>query len=447
MEESANRHNTDASDAVIARLHNLHPKLIDLSLDRLLRLLERLGHPQNALPPVFHVAGTNGKGSTSAILRACIEAAGYTAHVYTSPHLVRFHERIRVAGQLIGEDRLADLLEEVEKAAGDDPITFFEVTTAAALLAFSRAPADVVILEVGLGGRLDATNVVGKPAISIITPVGLDHQQFLGDTLGEIALEKAGILKAGCVGVIAPQHADADRAIRAQASIVGSPLLRFGDDWRTLAPASKPTFFFEDHKGGLELPRPALAGPHQIVNAGTAVAALRAQNVLSIPDAALRAGLEWARWPARLQDLTPSPLKDLLPDGSRILLDGGHNPAAAEVICDHLKTHDPVEEPITLILGMMERKDIAGFMAPLAGLGAQVIAVPIEGHEEGVATPGTLAAAATDAGLSGWVAASVPAALKRVQETAKPDTRPVVLIGGSLYLAGNVLKDIGWYPQ
>lgn len=435
-----------ASDAVIARLHSLHPKLIDLSLERLYRLLERLGNPQTDLPPVIHVAGTNGKGSVSATIRAVAEAAGHRVHTYTSPHLVRFHERIRIAGRLIEEDALNALLEEVEQAVAGEPITFFEVTTAAALLAFSRADADLCILEVGLGGRLDATNVVDKPLMCAITPVSYDHKEFLGDSLGEIAGEKAGILKTGCPAVIAPQAAEADQAIRERGELVGADLMRFGPNWRALAPLGESVFHYEDDHGSMTLPLPALPGSHQVVNAATAIAALRYQNTLHIPEAAYSAGLGWVRWPARLQRLTGSSLADKLPEGSTLFLDGGHNPHAAEILRAFLKDFDPVEEPITLILGMMQRKDPRAFLKPLANLGANVIALPIPGHEDGAAPAADLAAAASDVGMRGRMAKDIWSAVDMVTAGYKAGTRPVVLIGGSLYLAGHVLEEIRWFP-
>src|SRR5690606_9871565 len=294
---------TRASDLVLARLMSLHPKIIDLSLGRVERLLAALGHPELALPPVIHVAGTNGKGSTIAMIRAGLESGGSRVHVYTSPHLARFHERIRLAGELIAEDRLIDLLERCEEANGGEPITYFEITTCAAFLAFAEEPADALLLEVGLGGRLDATNVVPEPRLSVITPISVDHQQYLGDTLAEIAGEKAGILRRGVPCVVGPQEDEALAAIEARAEALGAPLLLAGRDWTVWEEHGRVAF--QDEGGLLDLPPPALLGAHQVTNAGMAVAALRA---LGAGDAACQAALRDAVWPARMQRLRHGPL-------------------------------------------------------------------------------------------------------------------------------------------
>ncbi|TNE67186.1 MAG: bifunctional folylpolyglutamate synthase/dihydrofolate synthase [Alphaproteobacteria bacterium] len=436
---------SNASDAVLARLMGLHPKKIDLSLGRMQRLLNKLGNPEKKLPPVVHIAGTNGKGSTVATLRAFAEAAGHRVHVYTSPHLVRFNERIRVAGQLIHEDDLTALLKECERANGPDAITFFEVTTAAAILAFSREPADLCILEVGLGGRLDATNVVAHPVATGITPVSLDHQQFLGNTVTDIAGEKAGIIKTGAPLVVGPQSAEGLTCIKAVAATHGVKPKLFGRDWQAKAMPGGKAFLYEDWRSAIELPMPVLPGAHQISNAGMAIALAHAQDAVNIPEAAIRAGLGWVRWPARLQELKHGTYNDLLPEGATLMLDGGHNPGAAEVIRDYLKRVDTVANPATLIIGMMGTKDAPGYLKQLVGLVERVIAVPIEG-EEGAANPAALAAAATDVGISGVLARDVPSALKLVAEKSHADRPPFVLIGGSLYLAGNVLREIGEFP-
>jgi dihydrofolate synthase/folylpolyglutamate synthase len=436
---------TTASDKVLARLRKLHPVEIDLSLDRLYRLLEKLDNPHKKLPPVIHVAGTNGKGSTVATLRAIAEAAGHRVHVYTSPHLVRFAERIRVAGQIIAEDDFAAILEECEaKNAGDD-ITFFEITTAAAFLAFARTPADLCILEVGLGGRLDATNVIKKPAAVGITPVSMDHEAFLGNTLAAIAGEKAGIIKAGVPTVVGPQDAEALPVIRTRATELGVMPLVFDEDWHVLPHVKGGSFRYTDGRTEMELPAPSLVGEHQMINAGLAIALARAQKAVSIPDAAIKAGLGWVRWPARLQELIETPLNSFLPEGASLYLDGGHNPAAGQVIRGFLSQVDPVERSVTLVIGMLNRKDAKGYLKPLTGVVDRVIAVPIECDED-PAEPGFLAAAATDAGISGIVAKDVPSALKMITERAHPDRPPFVLIGGSLYLAGNVLRMTGELP-
>lgn len=437
---------TDASDAVLARLMSLHPKKIDLSLGRMRSILEKLGNPEKKLPPVIHIAGTNGKGSTVANLRAIAEAAGYRVHVYTSPHLVRFHERIRVANQLITETALTELLERVEQAAGNDPITFFEVTTAAAFLAFAETPADLCLLEVGLGGRLDATNVIDNPAAVGITPVSLDHQQFLGDTLTEIAGEKAGIIKKGAPLVVGMQHEDGLRVINSTASINGVKPLAINEAWHAEAKTDGTGILYEDWRGVLELPAPSLPGAHQIHNAAMAVALARAQTAINIPDAAIKAGLGWTRWPARLQEISGTRYNEILPDGADLYLDGGHNPAAATVIRAFLQSLDPVDRPVTIVLGMMGTKDAAGFLASFTGMVQQVIAVSIPG-EEGSAPAAALAAAATDAGINGIMAKDVETALKTITADAHPDRPPFVIIAGSLYLAGSVLRALDLLPS
>ncbi|MFN6980052.1 MAG: bifunctional folylpolyglutamate synthase/dihydrofolate synthase, partial [Gemmobacter sp.] len=335
----------------------LHPKVIDLTLGRMHRLLAALGHPERRLPPVIHIAGTNGKGSTQAMIRAGLEGAGQRVHAYTSPHLARFHERIRLAGTLIAEDHLAALLDECEAANGGAPITFFEITTAAAFLAFARVPADWLLLEVGLGGRLDATNVVDRPRLTVITPVSLDHQQYLGETVPEIAAEKAGILKPGVPGIIAPQSPDALGVIEARAAATGAPLTIANRDFQ--AWADRGRLVFQDLDGLLDLPRPVLPGPHQIDNAGAALAALR---VLGLGDA--EAAVTRADWPARMQRLRRGPLSTAAP-GVELWLDGGHNPAGGAAIAATLAAMSA--RPTYLIAGMLNTKDVTGFMRPLAG--------------------------------------------------------------------------------
>ena len=445
MTPGADTIDTKKSDAVLARLLELHPKKIDLSLERMHRMLAVLGDPQKKLPPVIHIAGTNGKGSTTATLRAIAEAAGHRVHVYTSPHLVRFAERIRIAGKVIDEEHLISLLERCERAAMDQPITFFEITTAAALLAFSEVPADLCILEVGLGGRLDATNVVDSPAAVGITPISVDHQQYLGETIEEIAAEKAAIIKPGVPCVVGFQPKAALSSISIVAEKAGVTPYYYSDAWHA---ETKPDggFLFEDWKAVLDLPSPNLIGDHQILNASLAIAIAHAQKAVVIPDAAIKAGLGWVRWPARLQSLAGSNLHGLLGEGADLWLDGGHNPAAARVIRTYLRGIDPVERSITLVLGMMGNKDAAGFLKPLAGLLDQVIAVSIPG-EEGAANPAFLAAAATDLGISGVMAKDVRSALETIAQKANPERPPFVLIGGSLYLAGKVLRETEMLPE
>jgi len=436
---------TKKSDAVLARLMSLHPKKIDLSLERMHRILKTLGNPEDKLPPVIHIAGTNGKGSTTATLRAIAEAAGHRVHVYTSPHLVRFAERIRIAGKIIDEDHLTELLERCEVAAMGRPITFFEITTAAALLAFSETPADLCILEVGLGGRLDATNVINKPAAVGITPVSVDHQQFLGDTLEEIATEKAAIIKPGVPCVVGFQPKDALKSIESAANAAGVKPHYYGEAWHAEAKHGG-SFLYEDWKSVLELPSPNLVGDHQLLNASMAIAIAHAQKAVAIPDAAIKAGLGWVRWPARLQSLAGSSLHRLLPEGADLWLDGGHNTAAARALKSYLRTIDTVERSVSIVLGMMGNKDAAGFLKPLAGLLDQVIAVPIP-EEEGAASPAFLAGAATDLGISGVLAKDVHTALETIASKANPERPPFVLIAGSLYLAGRVLREVEMLPE
>jgi dihydrofolate synthase / folylpolyglutamate synthase len=421
-----------ASDRILARLMGLHPKIIDLTLGRMHRLLAALGHPERALPPVVHIAGTNGKGSTLAMLRAGLEASGARVHAYTSPHLVRFHERIRLAGDLISEDALSALLDEVEAANRGEPITYFEITTCAALLAFARVPADWLLLEVGLGGRLDATNVVDRPALCVITPVSMDHEQYLGDTLAAIAGEKAGILKPGVPCIVARQAPDAERAIRERALGVGAPLLIEGESWH-VAPQG-PGMAFRDAAGQVALPLPVLPGVHQIGNAGAAIAGLRR---LGLADPAIaEAAVTRAEWPARMQRLRRGPLVEAAPR-AEIWLDGGHNPGAGAVLARTLAAMPP--RRTHLVCGMLATKDAAGFLRPFAGLVASVTAVAIPGAPATLSAAET-AAAATRAGLAATEADSAAQAVARIA-AAEPESR--ILLCGSLYLAGAILAENG----
>jgi dihydrofolate synthase/folylpolyglutamate synthase len=423
------------SDRVLERLGRLHPKLIDLSLGRVERLLAALGDPQDDLPPVVHVAGTKGKGSTVATMRACLEAAGYRVHAYISPHLVRFHERIRLAGRLIEEEALIALLEECERANRNAPITFFEITTAAAFLAFARTPADIVLLEVGLGGRLDATNLVHRPAVTAITPVSLDHQAFLGDTVAAIAGEKAGILKAEVTAVIAPQPSEAAAVIEARAAAVSAPLYRARHEWR--CEASGAGMRYEGERWRLDLLLPSLIGAHQIVNAGTAIACLERLSGFDVPTEAIAEGLRHIDWPARLQLLRRGPLVDAVPPGWELWLDGGHNPLAGEILGDVAAGwHD---RPLYLVVGMMNTKDAAGFVAPLAKHARALWAVTIPGEKNALPAE-ALAAAAGSVGLPAQTADSVLAAIRDIPVK---DGHGRVLICGSLYFAGKVLAENG----
>ncbi len=417
------------SDVVLERLMALHPKKIDLVLTRVERLLAALGHPERRLPPVVHVAGTNGKGSTLAMIRAGLEGAGMRCHAYTSPHLARFHERIRIAGELIPEEALMAVLEECEAANDGAPITYFEITTVAAILAFARAPADWTLLEVGLGGRLDATNVVDRPAICAITPVSLDHQQFLGATVAEIAGEKAGILKRGVPCVVAPQEDAAMEVIERHAARLGAPLLAHGQHWH--AWEERRRLVFQDEGGLLDLPLPVLPGPHQIDNAGTAIAALRALGA-GDPEAATAR----ATWPARMQRLRRGPLVEAAA-GCELWLDGGHNPAAGAALAATLRAMPP--RPTHLICGMLNTKDPAGYLRHLGGIAASCTAVAIPG--EGATLPAeATAAAARAAALPAEVAPGIEAAIRAIAARA-PSAR--ILICGSLYLAGHVLRANG----
>jgi dihydrofolate synthase/folylpolyglutamate synthase len=419
------------SDRVLDRLTALHPKIIDLSLGRIERLLAALGHPERRLPPVVHVAGTNGKGSVVAMLRAGLEATGARVHAYTSPHLARFHERIRLAGRLIDEEALVALLERCEAANGGAPITFFEITTAAAFLAMAETPAEWALLEVGLGGRLDATNVIEHPRLSAITSVSLDHQQYLGETLPEIAGEKAGILKPRVPCVVGAQAPEALAAIEARAEAVGAPLLLANHDWQVWEEHGRLAFL--DVAGLMDLPPPRLIGAHQVANAGIALAALRA---LGASEAACAAAMTDAEWSARLQRLRRGPLVEAA-GPAELWLDGGHNPAAGEALAEALTRLPP--RPLHLVCGMLATKDAEGFLRPLAAHAEDLAAIGIPGEAATLAAEET-AAAARAAGL---VAAAVAGVSEAVAAIAARDPGARILICGSLYLAGRVLRDNG----
>ncbi|MDA0720223.1 MAG: bifunctional folylpolyglutamate synthase/dihydrofolate synthase [Proteobacteria bacterium] len=409
----------------------LHPKVIDLTLDRVWRLLSAVGDPQDRLPPVIHVAGTNGKGSTQAMIRAGLEQGGSVVHAYTSPHLARFHERIRLAGDLITEPTLTDVLDRCYHANGTDPITYFEITTVAALLAFAETPADYTLLEVGLGGRLDATNVVARPAMTIITPVDLDHQQYLGNTLAAIAGEKAGIIKRGVPCVVGPQHPESMDVIEAVAARNGAPLLAYGQHWHVST--ERDRLVYQDDRGLLDLPLPNLPGPHQVMNAGAAIAALR---YLGRDEAACEAAVTRAYWPARMEKLTKGALVDLAAP-AELWLDGGHNPAAGVALAATLRAQSP--RPTHLICGMLNTKDIAGYLRPLAGIAQSLTAVSIPGEANTIPAEDT-ARFAADVGLPASTAASVQDAITAIR-AAHPQAR--ILICGSLYLAGHVMRENG----
>ncbi len=430
-----------SSDKLLADLKLLHPKLIDLSLGRIERLLAKLGNPHERLPPVVHIAGTNGKGSTTAFLKAMCAAAGQRVHVYTSPHLVRFHERIEIAGpsgapRPIGEDALVDVLTRTQAVNDGDDITQFEITTAAAFLAFAENPADVLLLEVGLGGRLDATNVVKRPALTVITPVALDHAEKLGPTLACIAGEKAGILKPGITAIVAQQPDEALDVIRATAARVGAHLQIWGQDFDAYEQNGRLVVQTESRV--LDLPLPALAGRHQIVNAGTAVAAALQLDGLRNAEKAIETGLTTARWPARMQRLDSGILPDLIGRASELWLDGGHNPAAGTVLAQTLADFEErAPKPLYLIVGMMGLKDAAGFLSPFRGLVRHVVTVPIPGAHEAPFTPEALAEVARRVDLSAESCSDVESALRRIEVLDSGSKR--VMICGSLYLAGHVL--------
>lgn len=437
----AARSDNPVLDALLAAAFKLHPATIDLGLDRLQRLLTRLGNPQFKLPPVFHIAGTNGKGSTAAFLRAGLEASGRRVHVYTSPHLVRFNERIRLSGSLIDDATLITALRDVLDVNGSATITFFELTTALALLAFVRAPADAVVLEVGMGGRLDATNVV-VPAVAGIAALGLDHQQWLGQSILDIAREKAGIAKRGVPLVLSRYPKAVTARIAEVAGIAGAKLKIRGDDWDVAL--YEGVLHYRDAAGKVTLPLPRLAGAHQLDNAALAVAMLRHQTALAVPDGALRAAMGWAEWPARLQRLDRGPLVALLPTGSEVWLDGGHNPSAGRAIADAFRGHPLSERPFHIVLGMLDTKDSTGFLKPFAGRATAVYAVPIAGHASH--SPEALVAKARETGLPGIVAADVAGALTAIAVAADRARPPVVLITGSLHLASEVLTANGQVP-
>lgn len=430
-----------ANDRTLERLQKLHPRAIDLSLDRLNPLLATLGDPHRHLPPVVHVAGTNGKGSTIAYMRAAFEAAGYRAHVYTSPHLVRFNERIRLAGELIADDHLAAVLDRAERANAGRPITLFEITTAAAFLAFRDVPADILLLEVGLGGRYDTTNVVERPLVTAITTVSIDHQQFLGPDVATIAWSKAGILKPGVPGVIAPQAPQAMAVIEKEAAEVGAPLFRYGRDW-SVEPAADGFAYRSAAAGTWHLPSPVLPGVHQVGNAGLAIACLEHCRGFTFGQAQVAQGLRTAAWPARLQRLTMGPLVGLLPAGSELWLDGGHNPGCGEVIAATLagwRASAPL--PLTLIFCMMANKDSAGFLAPFRPLSPRVHGIPMSG-EHAALTAEDATEAARKAGLDASAMPDAASACRAIAAAAAGQPQRV-LICGSLYLAGEILKDNG----
>ena len=435
------------STAILDRLLALHPKKIDLVLDRMLRLLGALGDPQLKLPPVIHVAGTNGKGSACAFSRAMLEAQGLKVHMHISPHLVRFHERIRIAGELISEDELCAVLEEVERVNDGAPITFFEITGAAMFLALSRHPADAMVLEVGLGGKYDATNVVPRPAMTIVQPVGLDHLEFLGNDIAAIAGEKAGIIKPGIPVVVGPQDEIAREVILRRADSVSAPAFVFGQDF--FGRQEHGRMVYEDEVGLLDLPLPKLIGRHQIDNAAVAIAGLRhaLRDGASLnwgEDAAVEKGLRTVDWPGRLQHLSHGPLIEDAPPGSEIWLDGGHNPHCAAAVSRAVADLDEkVDRPLYLICAMLRTKDAVGFLSAFKGLARHVVTISIPGEGASLGA-GALYDAARNAGLDAAPAEDLEDAMLQVGAWARAHPKeppPRILICGSLYLAGYILRD------
>lgn len=437
------------ADLEIERLMALHPKGFDLSLDRITRLLERLGNPHLSLPPVIHIAGTNGKGSAAAFSRALLEEAGYRVHVHTSPHLVNWHERYRLAheggGRLVDDAKLADAIARVAKANRGETITVFEILTAVTFVLFSEHPADVAIIEVGLGGRFDATNVIPEPAVSLIMPVSLDHEAYLGDRVELIAAEKAGIIKSGCPVVVGAQETEAAQTVLVEtAERLDCPLTVYGQD--VLAFEENGRLVYQDNFGLMDLPLPALPGRHQYANAAAAIAAVRAAG-FEVDHEATERAMRSVSWPGRMQRLPEGRLTELAPTGSEIWLDGGHNPGAGVVVAEALvEREEKHPKPLFLICGMINTKDQTGYFRAFHGMARHVYTVPVSMSEAGVPNA-ELAVRAEEAGLSAEPVASVANALMLLRDTwDEDDAPPRILIGGSLYLAGAVLAENGTPP-
>ncbi|TDH39372.1 bifunctional folylpolyglutamate synthase/dihydrofolate synthase [Pseudohoeflea suaedae] len=428
----------------------LHPKGYDLSLDRIGRLLERLGNPQDRMPPVIHVAGTNGKGSVTAFCRAILEAGGLTAHVHTSPHLVNWHERFRLGaeggGKFAEDGVLADAIRRVAEANRGEQITVFEILTAVMFVLFSEHPADVAIVEVGLGGRFDATNVISRPAVSVIMPISLDHQAYLGDRVELIAAEKAGIIKQGAPVVIGEQPEDAARDVLiATAERLRCPYTVYGQDFMAFGEHGRMTYQDEDCL--LDLPSPRLAGRHQYANAAAAIRALKAAG-FSLSDEAIAKGVESVEWPGRLQRLTSGHIHDLAADDSEIWIDGGHNPGAGKVVAEAMANREEADSrPLFVIAGMLNTKEPRGYFEPFVGIARHVFTVPLHMSDAGL-DPVALATDAAEAGLSAEAVDDVESAMRKIAATwSEWDNPPRILIGGSLYLVGEVLKLNGTPPQ
>ncbi|RLQ89639.1 bifunctional folylpolyglutamate synthase/dihydrofolate synthase [Notoacmeibacter ruber] len=438
------------AENAIERLMGLHPKGFDLSLDRILRLMERLGNPHLRLPPVIHIAGTNGKGSAAAFCRALLEEAGLSCHVHISPHLVRWHERFRLGarggGKLVDDDTLADALERVAEANGGEHITVFELLTATMFVLFPEHPADVAIIEVGLGGRFDATNIIPRPATSLIMPVALDHTAWLGDRVELVAAEKAGIIKPGCPVVIGFQMQDAARDVLVEtAERLECPVSVYGQDF--VAFPDQGRFVYQDGDVLFDLSMPRLLGRHQLANAAAAIAAVRSAG-FDIGHGAVDRAMQSVQWPARMQRLSRGDLVELAPDNSEIWLDGGHNPAAGQAVAEELAARNEIDDrPVFLIAGMIDTKDQTNYFRQFTGLVKRVFTVPVPDSDASVPND-ALAARAIEAGLPAEPIHSVANALKLLSANQEPhDTAPRILICGSLYLAGAVLKENGTLPD
>lgn len=439
---------SETLDAFLARMAKTIPDGWDLGLERIERLLASLGNPEKRLPPVIHIAGTNGKGSTTANLKAMLEADGKTCHVFTSPHLVRFNERIRLGrpggGRLVTDEEVVDALHRAEEANGGERITLWELSTAAAFLLYTEHPADYTLLEVGLGGRLDSTNVVPAPAACVFTPISMDHEKFLGDTVEKIAFEKAGILKRGAVAVSAPQVDGVISVLERQAARVGVRVAFGGQDWTISSEHGR--MVYQDERGLLDLPAPRLLGPHQFTNAGTAIATLRALGIAPSPEV-LAKGINDVQWPARMQRLAPGPVTALAVPGSEVWLDGGHNPGGGEVIATTLADlEERVARPLFLISGMLNTKDPVGYFKPFAGLARHVFTVGIN-DTPNARPPAELAEAARSAGLSAEPAENIADAMAMIAANWRFEQAPRILICGSLYLAGEILRENNQIPE
>ncbi|TPN99204.1 folylpolyglutamate synthase/dihydrofolate synthase family protein [Mesorhizobium sp. B1-1-5] len=438
---------TLSAEREIEHLMTLHPKGFDLSLDRVTGLLERLGNPQDRLPPVIHIAGTNGKGSCAAFARALLEAAGHLVHVHTSPHLVNWHERYRLAaeggGKLVEDDIFAEAIARVAEANGGQKITVFEILTAVTFILFSEHPAEAAIIEVGLGGRFDATNIIKRPAVSVIMPISMDHEAYLGDRVELIAAEKAGIMKRGCPVVIGAQESDtALQVLIESAERLDCPTVVYGQDF--LAFEENGRMVYQDGDGLMDLPSPRLPGRHQYANAAAAIAAVKAAG-FEIGHRAAERAMTHVAWPARMQKLTQGKLVDLAPKGAEIWLDGGHNPGAGIVVAEALAEQEEKNpRPLVLISGMINTKDQTGYFSAFKGLARHVYTVPVTSSDAGVPND-ELALRAEEAGLSAEPVSSVANALMLLRDSWDGPA-PRILIGGSLYFAGAVLAQNGTPP-